>query len=65
MQFLYVICYSVTHTLTLILLSSPILLLTSGATGGESFGHLTSLPLQAFPNVCSKTFHSIFSQNEF
>lgn len=65
MQFRYVISYSVTHTLTLILLSNPILLFTSGATGGESFDHLTSLALQALPIVCSKTFHSIFSQKQF
>lgn len=56
MHFLYVIGYSVTHTLTLILLSSPILLLTSEAIGGESFDHLTSFPLQAFQNLCSKPF---------
>lgn len=39
-------------------------LLTSGtmkATGGESFDHLTFLPLQAFSNVYSKRFHSVFS----
>lgn len=63
MQFIYVISYGVTHTLTLILLSSPILL-TSGtmkATGGESFDHLTFLPLRAFSNVYSKRFHSVFS----
>lgn len=68
MQFIYVISYSVTHILALILLSSPILLLTSRtmkATGGESFDHLTSLPLQAFPNVYSKAFHSMFSQKQF
>lgn len=46
MQFIYVIVYSMTHALTLILLSSPVLLLTWGtveATVGGIFDYLVSL----------------------
>lgn len=46
MQFIYVIVYSMTHALTLILLSSPVSLPTWGtveATVGGIFDHLTSL----------------------
>lgn len=35
------------------------------ATGGESFDHLASLPVQSFPEVFSKIFHSVFSQKLF
>lgn len=31
----------------------------------ESFDRLLSLPVQAFPKVDSKIFHSVFSQKQF
>jgi len=55
--------HCVTHTLTLILLSRPILLLKEQRKEWEIFDHLVSLSVQAFPKVVSNLILS--SQKSF